>query len=51
MATVTQVQEATNASGQPIELAVAYDDEVHNQVVTTSCCDTRQSARVDQLTR
>jgi hypothetical protein len=35
MATVTQVQEATNASGQPIKLAVAYDNEVHNQVVVT----------------
>ncbi|KAF2036263.1 TauD-domain-containing protein [Setomelanomma holmii] len=30
MATVTQVQEATNAEGQPIKLAVAYDDKVHN---------------------
>ena len=32
MATVTQVQEATNAEGQPIKLAVAYDDKVHNEV-------------------
>lgn len=32
MATVTQVQEATNADGQPIKLAVAYSDEVHDQV-------------------
>ena len=33
MATVTQVQEATNAEGQPIKLAVAYSDEVHNEVL------------------
>lgn len=32
MATITQVQEATNAEGQPIKLAVAYSDEVHNEV-------------------
>jgi hypothetical protein len=30
--TVTQVQEAKNAQGQPIKLAVAYDDKVHNEV-------------------
>lgn len=32
MATVTQVQEATNAEGQSIKLAVAYDDKVHSEV-------------------
>lgn len=32
MSTVTQVQDTKNAEGQPIKLAVAYDDEVHNQV-------------------
>ncbi|KAF2449115.1 TauD-domain-containing protein [Karstenula rhodostoma CBS 690.94] len=31
MATVTQLQEATNADGQPIKLAVAYSDQVHNE--------------------
>ncbi|KAF2689028.1 dioxygenase-like protein [Lentithecium fluviatile CBS 122367] len=31
MATVTQTKEATNAEGQPIKLAVAYDDKVHNE--------------------
>lgn len=36
MATVTQIQEATNAEGQPIKLAVAYDDKVHNEVRTLS---------------
>ena len=34
MATVTQVQEATNAEGQPIKLAVAYVDQVHETVRT-----------------
>lgn len=33
MATVTQIQEATNADGQPIKLAVAYSDQVHDQVL------------------
>lgn len=32
MATVTQVHEATNAEGQPIKLAVAYNDDVHDKV-------------------
>ncbi|KAF2731964.1 dioxygenase-like protein [Polyplosphaeria fusca] len=27
----TTIQDATNASGQPIKLAVAYDDQVHKQ--------------------
>ncbi|KAL6703596.1 hypothetical protein ACN47E_009541 [Coniothyrium glycines] len=31
MATVTQIQEAKNAEGQPIKLAVAYSGEVHEQ--------------------
>lgn len=30
MATTTHIQEATNAEGTPIKLAVAYDDRVHN---------------------
>jgi len=33
MATVTQIQEATNAEGQPIKLAVAYSGEVHGEVL------------------
>lgn len=32
MATVTQTLESANAEGQPIKLAVAYDDTVHNGV-------------------
>jgi hypothetical protein len=32
MATVTQLQEATNAEGKPIILAVAYDEKVHGSV-------------------
>ncbi|KAJ4368752.1 hypothetical protein N0V83_005834 [Neocucurbitaria cava] len=31
MAAVTTVQETTNADGEPIKLAVAYDDKVHNE--------------------
>ncbi|KAH7392529.1 hypothetical protein BKA66DRAFT_457706 [Pyrenochaeta sp. MPI-SDFR-AT-0127] len=31
MASETQVQEATNAEGQPISLAVAYDKRVHSE--------------------
>lgn len=37
MATVTKLQEATNAEGKPIKLAVAYDDTVHNDVRTLPC--------------
>lgn len=32
MVTVSQVDRATNAEGQPIQLAVAYDDQVHKEV-------------------
>ena len=32
MVTVTQVEEATNAEGKPIKLAVAYDEKVHGSV-------------------
>ncbi|KAF2220055.1 hypothetical protein BDZ85DRAFT_291478 [Elsinoe ampelina] len=31
MATITQTIESNDATGQPIQLAVAYDDTVHNQ--------------------
>lgn len=32
MATVTQTLESSNAEGKPIQLAVAYDDTIHNSV-------------------